>query len=209
MTEERSSKHGEVFHEKGGNWENKRYNSITNYLLCCLFGHWLQLTHCHLGWRKTGGNELGIHRYESSASTQQDVRTRTVERASKGIVTVPSPSVLFSKSCLACSLVMRLLPSRNSRNFCGELGVITRWPWVPAWAPAFMTAIYDRETSGKGQTESFKSLYQTMSIFRLKQDSSRFDMRNIWKSYLSTADQRFQKGSVHEIQSPLVSKCTD
>lgn len=76
-------------------------------------------------------------------------------RVSEGIVvTVPSPRVLFSKSCLACSLEMRLLPSRNSRNFCGELRVITRWPRVPAGAPALKTAIYDKAAKGKGHAES-------------------------------------------------------
>lgn len=41
--------------------------------------------------------------------------------------TVPSPRVLFSRSCFAWSLVMRLLPSRYSRNFCEETQLRQAW----------------------------------------------------------------------------------
>lgn len=47
-------------------------------------------------------------------------------KGKKEVMNVPSPSALFSKSCFACSLEMRLLPSKNSRNFCEELRAITR-----------------------------------------------------------------------------------
>ncbi len=115
----------------------------------------------------------------------------------KWFVTVPSPSVLFSKSCLACSLEMRLLPSRNSRNFCGELRVITRRPRVPARAPALKTAICDKKAKGKGHAESlFKAFIRACP----SSDCNRIAVSLTKWKYLGrdtplSADQRLQKGA--------------
>lgn len=87
--------------------------------------------------------------------------TTVGRRVNKGIL-IPSPSVLFSKSCLACSLEMRLLPSRYSRNFCGELRVITQRPLMPAREPALKTAIYDKAAKGIGHTENLLKAFITV-----------------------------------------------
>lgn len=123
-------------------------------------------------------------------------------RVSKAIVTVPSPSVLFSKSCLACSLEMRLLPSRNSRNFCGELRVITQRPWVPATAPALKIAIYDKAAKGKGLSESlFKAFIRACPSSDWNRIAARLTK---WKYFGRVtplpADQRVQSGSANKFR---------
>lgn len=126
------------------------------FLWCWRFGHWLGLICPHFCWWRTGGSECDLLRIKCKHSTWCESKNcgSYKRRMSEGIVTVPSPRVFFNKSCLACSLEMRLLPSRNSRNFCGELRVITRRPRVPATAPALKTAIYDKAAKGKGHAES-------------------------------------------------------
>lgn len=56
------------------------------------------------------------------------------ERRKRERQTIPSPRVLFSRSCFAWSLVMRLLPSRYSRNFCDKTQL------RPAWVQKYLTA---------------------------------------------------------------------
>ena len=136
----------------------------------------------HFGWRKVTGDSI----------------RNSAQYKSKGIVTLPSPSVLFNKSCLACSLEMRLLPSRNSRNFCWELRVITQRPWVPATTAALKTAIYDKKAKGKGRTESlFKAVIRACP-------SS--DWNRIAVSLTKWEYQRFQRGLVH---GSVKFACTD
>ena len=138
--------------------------------------------HPHLGWRKATG----------------DSSRNSAQYKSKGIVTLPSPSVLFSKSCLACSLEMRLLPSRNSRNFCWELRVITWRPRVPATAAALTTAIYDKKAKGKGHAESlFKAVIRACP----SSDGNRTAVSLTKWEY-----QRFQRGLVHR---SVKFACTD
>ena len=81
---------------------------------------------------------------------------------------LPSPRVLFSRSCLACSLEMRLLPSRNSRNFCGEFRVITRAdePSKRCLPLRHQSLIRQPRAKDRTTTGVFLKLYRTMSIFR-------------------------------------------
>lgn len=54
----------------------------------------------------------------------------------------------------------------------------------------------------------FKSLYQTMSIFKLKQDSSWSDMRTIWRATPPVIWSKISKG-LSTWESPVELQCAD
>lgn len=139
-----------------------------------MFGHRLCLICCHFSWRNTERKWTSIHRYRKKVSKRGCGCTfakRPLQQVVFGLqfgdeITALQklPEFLWRigsnyKAALSASLSVR---SQDSHLWSDSYGQRTNW-------------------------ESFQSFYQSMSIFRLKQDSSWSDMRTFWKSYSSVS----------------------